>query len=233
MIIGGMRKLSTLDYPTRLCVTVFTKGCNFRCPFCHNSSLVLKEKFDCGENICQKEIFEFLKKRKGLLDALCLTGGEPLINDISEIINFLSTVKEQGFLVKLDTNGSYPEKLSLLMKENLVDFVAMDIKNSLSKYGETVGIDVKTEDIQKSVGILMNGSVDFEFRTTVVKNLHDAESMKEIGKWLEGTEKYYLQMFVPSENTIKQGYEPYTANELESLRRLVLPYIPNTFLRGV
>lgn len=233
MIIGGMRKLSTLDYPTRLCVTVFTKGCNFRCPFCHNSSLVLKEKFDCGENICQKEIFEFLKKRKGLLDALCLTGGEPLINDISEIINFLSTVKEQGFLVKLDTNGSYPEKLSLLMKENLVDFVAMDIKNSLSKYGETVGIDVKTEEIQKSVEILMNGRVDFEFRTTVVKNLHDAESMKEIGKWLEGTEKYYLQMFVPSENTIKQGYEPYTANELESLRRLVLPYIPNTFLRGV
>ena len=233
MIIGGMRKLSTLDYPTRLCVTVFTKGCNFRCPFCHNSSLVLKEKFDCGENICQKEIFEFLKKRKGLLDALCLTGGEPLINDIAEIINFLSTVKEQGFLVKLDTNGSYPEKLSLLMKENLVDFVAMDIKNSLSKYGETVGIDVRTEDIRKSVGILMNGNVDFEFRTTVVKNLHDEESMKEIGKWLEGTEKYYLQMFVPSENTIKQGYEPYTANELENLRRLVLPYIPNTFLRGV
>ncbi len=233
MIIGGMRKLSTLDYPTRLCVTVFTKGCNFRCPFCHNSSLVLKEKFDCGENICQKDIFEFLKKRKGLLDALCLTGGEPLINDISEIINFLPTVKEQGFLVKLDTNGSYPEKLSLLIKENLVDFVAMDIKNSLSKYGETVGIDVKTEDIQKSVGILMNGNVDFEFRTTVVKNLHDEESMKEIGKWLEGTEKYYLQMFVPSENTIKQGYEPYTANELENLRRLVLPYIPNTFLRGV
>ena len=130
MIIGGMRKLSTLDYPTRLCVTVFTKGCNFRCPFCHNSSLVLKEKFDCGENIHQKEIFEFLKKRKGLLDALCLTGGEPLINDISEIINFLSTVKEQGFLVKLDTNGSYPEKLSALMKEKLVDFVAMDIKFS-------------------------------------------------------------------------------------------------------
>jgi len=193
----------------------------------------LKEKFDCGENICQKEIFEFLKKRKGLLDALCLTGGEPLINDIAEIINFLSTVKEQGFLVKLDTNGSYPEKLSLLMKENLVDFVAMDIKNSLSKYGETVGIDVRTEDIRKSVGILMNGNVDFEFRTTVVKNLHDEESMKEIGKWLEGTEKYYLQMFVPSENTIKQGYEPYTANELENLRRLVLPYIPNTFLRGV
>ena len=233
MIIGGLRKLSTLDYPTKLCVTVFTKGCNFRCPFCHNAPLVLKERFDNNENINQSEIFDFLKKRKGLIDALCLTGGEPLINDISEVSDFLSVAKEMGYLVKLDTNGSFPEKLSFLINEKLVDFVAMDIKNSLSKYDETAGVEIKTDNIKKSAEILMRGSVDFEFRTTVVKTLHDSESMKEIGKWLEGTEKYFLQSFVPSENTIKQGYEPFGADELENLRQVVLPFIPNTFLRGV
>ncbi len=233
MIIGGFRKLSTLDYPTKLCVTVFTKGCNFRCPFCHNASLVLKEKFDDSENINQNDIFELLKKRKGLIDALCLTGGEPLINDVSKVFDFLSRVKDMGFLVKLDTNGSFPEKLSFLIEEKLVDFVAMDIKNSLSKYSDTAGVEIKTENIKKSVDILMKGIVDFEFRTTVVKSLHDSEDMKEIGKWLEGTEKYYLQSFVPSENTIKQGFEPFGTDELECLRQVVLPFIPNTFLRGV
>ncbi len=233
MIIGGLRKLSTLDYPTKLCVTVFTKGCNFRCPFCHNAPLVLKERFDSSENICRNEIFQFLEKRKGLIDALCLTGGEPLINDISEVSDFLLNVKKMGYLVKLDTNGSFPEKLSFLINEKLVDFVAMDIKNSPSKYSETSGVEIETDNIKKSAEILMKGNVDFEFRTTVVKALHDSESMKEIGKWLEGTEKYYLQSFVPSENTIKQGFEPYDAEALENLRQVVLPFIPNTFLRGV
>ncbi|MBE6649053.1 MAG: anaerobic ribonucleoside-triphosphate reductase activating protein [Ruminococcaceae bacterium] len=226
MIIGGMRKLSTLDYPGKLCVTVFAKGCNFRCPFCHNASLVLGE----AERITEDEIFSLLKKRQGLVDAVCLTGGEPLLYDVR---GFLEKVKALGFLVKLDTNGSFPEKLSSLVNDGIVDYVAMDIKNSLSRYKATAGADVNTENIKKSVAFLLEGKTDFEFRTTVVKGLHDMESMEEIGKWIKGNEKYYLQMFVPSENTIQQGLDPYTKDELEALRQVVLNYVPNTFLRGV
>ncbi len=226
MIFGGLRKLSTLDYPTKLCATVFTKGCNFRCPFCHNSTLAFGE----GENISETEFFEFLKKRKGLLDAVCLSGGEPLLYDVAP---FFERIKSEGFLVKLDTNGSFPEKLSELIKSKLIDYVAMDIKNSPEKYSETSGTSVDIESIKKSADILMKGSIDFEFRTTVVKGLHDKKSMEDIGKWISGNEKYYLQMFVPSENTIEQGLLPYSVEELEELRQIVLPYIPNTFLRGV
>jgi pyruvate formate lyase activating enzyme len=226
MIIGGVRKLSTLDYPTKLCVTVFVKGCNFRCPFCHNSSLVLVQ----GDDVSKAEIFSFLEKRKGLIDAVCLTGGEPLLYDVGD---FLEKVKNEGYLVKLDTNGSFPEKLSALVKSGLVDYVAMDIKNSLPMYSKTAGVDVDVENIKKSVSFLMDGNVDFEFRTTVVKELHSIESIEDIGKWIKGNEKYYLQGFVPSENTIKQGFSPWSKDEMEALRNAVLPYVPNTFLRGV
>ncbi len=226
MKIGGMRKLSALDYPGKLCVTIFTKGCNFRCPFCHNAPLVLGE----AEIITEDEIFTFLKKRQGLIDAVCLTGGEPLLYDVSD---FFKKVKSLGFLTKLDTNGTSPEKLSHLVNEGLVDYVAMDIKNSPSRYCVAAGENVDFEKIKKSVSFLLQGKTDFEFRTTVVKGLHDAKSMKEIGEWIKGDEKYYLQMFVPSENTLTKGLEPYSADELEALRQEVLPFVPNTFLRGV
>ncbi len=226
MIIGGLRKLSTLDYPTKICATVFTKGCNFRCPFCHNSSLA----FGGGENITEEEFFAFLKKRSGLLDAVCITGGEPLLHDVR---SFIEKIKSMGYLVKLDTNGSFPEKLSELIGVGLVDYVAMDIKNSLDSYSATSGVTIDTEKIKESTSILLEGKIDFEFRTTVVKGLHTKESMEEIGKWLSGNEKYFLQMFVPSENTIEQGLEAYSKEDLEELRQIVLPYIPNTHLRGV
>ena len=226
MVIGGLRPLSTLDYPTKLCITVFVKGCNFRCPFCHNASLVAGE----SENISEAEIFSLLSKRKGLIDAVCLTGGEPLLYDVA---SFLERVKNEGFLVKLDTNGSFPEKLSALVKNGLVDYVAMDIKNSVSFYSKTADADVNVENIKKSVSFLMKGNVDFEFRTTVVKELHTRESMEDIGKWIKGTEKYFLQSFVSSENTIKQGLSAFSKEEMEELRNIILPYVPNTFLRGV
>jgi pyruvate formate lyase activating enzyme len=226
MNFGGLRKLSTLDYPTKLCATVFTKGCNFRCPFCHNATLA----FGDGENISETDFFDFLNKRKGLLDAVCLSGGEPLLYDVAP---FFERIKSEGFLVKLDTNGSFPEKLSDLINSGLVDYVAMDIKNSPEKYKDTAGVDINIENIKKSVDILLRGKIDFEFRTTVVKGLHDKKSMEDIGRWISGNEKYYLQMFVPSENTIEQGLLPYSVEELEELRQIVLPYVPNTFLRGV
>lgn len=226
MIIGGLRKLSTLDYPTKLCATVFTKACNFRCPFCHNASLV----FGGGEDITEEEFFSFLKKRQGLLDAVCITGGEPLLYDLK---SFIYKIKEHGFLVKLDTNGSFPHKLSDLISSRLIDYVAMDIKNSIEQYPLTAGVDVDTESIKESVKILQQGKIDFEFRTTVVSELHNKSTFESIGKWLAGDEKYFLQMFIPSENTIKQGLTPYSAETLEELRQVVLPYVPNTKLRGV
>ncbi len=229
MIIGGMRKLSALDYPTKLCITVFTEGCNLRCPFCHNSALVLGE----GEKLNENDVFSFLAKRKGIIDGLCLTGGEPLMQPYSEVASFLSKVKNEGFLVKLDTNGTFPEKLSQLLEADLVDYVAMDIKNSPSMYEKTTGTNIDIESVKKSVNLLMKGKVDFEFRTTVVRELHNVCSMTEIGKWLSGNEKYFLQMFVSSENVLCGGLTPYSKDELEELRRAVLPYVPNAKLRGV
>lgn len=226
MKIGGLRKLSALDFPTKICATVFLTGCNFRCPFCHNATLATGG----GESITEEEFFSFLKKRTGLLDAVCITGGEPLLYDVTE---FIYKIKEMGFLVKLDTNGSFPEKLSALLNGGLIDYVAMDIKSSVESYSKLSGVDTDVEKIKKSAALLLGGKTDFEFRTTVVKGLHTKEDMESIGKWLSGDEKYFLQMFVPSENTITQGLEAYTPLELEELRQVVLPYIPNTKLRGV
>lgn len=226
MKIGGLRKLSALDFPTKICATVFLTGCNFRCPFCHNATLVTGG----GESITEEEFFSFLKKRTGLLDAVCITGGEPLLYDVTE---FIYKIKEMGFLVKLDTNGSFPEKLSALLNGGLIDYVAMDIKSSVEAYSKLSGGYTDVEKIKKSAALLLGGKTDFEFRTTVVKGLHTKKDMESIGKWLSGDEKYFLQTFVPSENTITQGLEAYTPLELEELRQVVLPYIPNTNLRGV
>ena len=184
------------------------------------------------------------------MDAVCLTGGEPLINDKDEVLKLLSDIKSLGYKIKLDTNGSYPQKLKYLIEHNVIDYVAMDIKNAPSAYAETCGVNFNSEfgirnselwnsfsfsieDIKESASILMNGCIDFEFRTTVLRDFHNVERMIEIGKWLKGNEKYFLQMFVGSENTIQGGLTPYTEDELEELRQAVLPYIPNTKLRGV
>ena len=230
MRIQGLQKLTLLDYPERMACTVFTAGCNFRCPFCHNASLVthIPEKADMDE----ERFFAFLKKRKGILDGVCVTGGEPLLQ--ADIEAFLQKIKELGFLVKLDTNGSFPEKLKDLVEKKLVDYVAMDIKNSIEHYGETIGLDTRySEAVQKSVAYLKEGHVDYEFRTTVTKNFHREEDFELIGEWISGAKRYYLQGFVDSGDLIEANIEGVSKEEMELFLKKVREQIPCAELRGM
>lgn len=230
MIIKGLAKLTLLDYPGRVACTVFTGGCNFKCPFCHNASLAVRS----GElpNIPEEEVFSLLDKRKGILDGVCVTGGEPLL--MPDVADFLGRIKERGFSVKLDTNGSRPEQLMGLIDLGLVDMVAMDIKNSPEKYALTVGLaDFDIAPIRESIGILMEGRVPYEFRTTVVNELHTAEDMEAIGRWIEGASAYYLQSFVDSGDLIGSGMSACSKPTLESFLAIVQKYVSNSHLRGV
>ena len=226
----GMQKMTLLDYPGYVACTLFTGGCNFRCPFCHNALLVL----DLDENytIPEEEVLAFLKKRQGLLDGVCVTGGEPLIN--KDIGDFLSKVKELGFKIKLDTNGTNPALLKELVSQNLVDYVAVDIKNSPEKYAETVGLksfDMST--INQTVNFLMNGCVDYEFRTTVTKQFHTEKSMEEAARFIRGAKRYFLQNFVDSGNLIGSGITGQSKEEMEKLLAVVKKYVPDSCLRGI
>ena len=226
----GMQKMTLLDYPGYVACTLFTGGCNFRCPFCHNALLVL----DLDENytIPEEEVLAFLKKRQGLLDGVCVTGGEPLIN--KDIGDFLSRVKELGFKIKLDTNGTNPALLKELVSQNLVDYVAVDIKNSPEKYAETVGLksfDMST--INETVNFLMTGSVDYEFRTTVTKQFHTEKSMEEAARFIRGAKRYFLQNFVDSGNLIGSGITGQSKEEMEKLLSVVKKYVPDSCLRGI
>lgn len=230
MKIQGLQKLTLLDYPEKVACTVFFAGCNFRCPFCHNASLVVNipEKGDISE----EEFFAFLKKRQGILDGVCITGGEPLMQP--ELEGFIRKMKDLGYEVKLDTNGSFPEKLEYLVKEKLVDYVAMDIKNSLDAYDITAGTDGQyLEAIQKSAAFLMKRNVPYEFRTTVTKNFHKKENFEEIGKWIFGAEKYFLQSFVDSGDLLGTDIQGCNEEEMEEFLQTVKPYIPNAALRGI
>lgn len=229
MIVEGLQKLTLLDYPEKIACTVFTHGCNFRCPFCHNASLVMR---DDNQRITQQQLDEFFTKRKGILDGVCITGGEPLLQ--KDIKEFIENVRTYGYLVKLDTNGSNPEKLSELINEGLLDYVAMDIKSSPEKYAPTVGVDnFDVEPVKKSVEILKKGSVPYEFRTTVVRELHSKEDFRAIGEWLSGCEKYFLQQFVDSGDVICDGMSAYSAEEMSEIKDVVAEYIPSVELRGV
>lgn len=226
----GMQKMTLLDYPGYVACTLFTGGCNFRCPFCHNALLVL----DLDENytIPEEEVLAFLKKRQGLLDGVCVTGGEPLIN--KDIGDFLSKVKELGFKIKLDTNGTNPSLLKELVSQNLVDYVAVDIKNSPEKYAETVGLksfDMST--INETVNFLMTGSVDYEFRTTVTKQFHTEKSMEEAARFIRGAKRYFLQNFVDSGSLIGSGITGQSKEEMEKLLAVVKKYVPDSCLRGI
>ena len=191
MKISGFQKLTLLDFPGHTACTLFTSGCNMRCPFCHNTPLV---EGTSEEDYTEEEIFSYLEKRKGLLDGVAITGGEPLLQ--KDIVEFITKIKEAGYSVKLDTNGSKPELLQELISRGLVDFVAMDIKNTREKYPLTAGRDVGIENIEKSVDILKSSGVDHEFRTTVVKEFHTEDDIISIAKWLGEKEKYYLQQFL-------------------------------------
>lgn len=230
MDIQGLQKVTLLDFPGRVACTVFLAGCNFRCPFCHNASLVTH--VDPDRNIPEEEILSFLKKRRGVLDGVCITGGEPLL--APGLDRLIREIKDLGYEVKLDTNGSNAERLKTLAGSGMIDYVAMDIKNAPGKYGMTIGIDgYDMSNIFKSVDYLMSGPVPFEFRTTVVREFHKREDFEEIGRWLKGAPAYYLQGFVDSGDVIRPGLRAYTKEIMEQALGIVKKYIPAAELRGI
>lgn len=227
MIINGLMKLTLLDFPGKTACTVFFGGCNFRCPFCHNASLVRGE----GESIGEEEFFTFLKRRSGMLDGVAVTGGEPLMRD--GIADFLAKIKREGFLVKLDTNGSYPERLRGLIGDGLVDYVAMDVKSSPAGYERAAGCQAPLDKINESIDILRSGLVDYEFRTTAARGFVLPEDFVGIGKWIAGAKRYFIQGFVDSGDLLGSGADAYSREEMLSFADAVRPYVPSVELRGV
>ena len=227
MTIKGLQKLTLLDYPGRIACTVFLGGCNFRCPFCHNGGLALGD--DADGIMSTSELLAFLDSRRGRLQAVCISGGEPTLHrDLPELI---SEIKSRGFEVKLDTNGTNPEMLSSLIVDGLIDYVAMDIKNSPEKYALTTGVNSDFNAVRESAALLMQGRVDFEFRTTLAKELHSAEDMEIIGKWLSGSEKYFLQTYRDEGDLLVGGFTAFSPEETEELLAVLKGYIPSAEIR--
>jgi len=230
MIFGGFQKLTLLDYPGKVACTLFTKGCNFRCPFCHNSLLVEGNEKD---NFTEEEVLLYLKKRLGILEGVCISGGEPLMQQ--EIEAFIRKVKDMGYFVKLDTNGSYPDKLKHLVNEGLVDYVAMDIKNSFEKYAATAGVpDLNLDKIRESISFLLEGKVDYEFRTTVAEGLHTVEDIKILTQYIVGAKKYFLQNFMDSGNILGGGKNlaPVAESALTAMLEASRVNVPLSQIRG-
>lgn len=228
--VHGFNKLTLLDYPGRLACTVFLGHCNFRCPFCHNAGLVLNPEDEPVIPI--EEILGTLKKRKGILDGVCITGGEPTVH--KKLPEFVQQIKKLDYSVKLDTNGTNPQMVREMVKAGLLDYVAMDIKNSPDKYGETAGIArVDLEAVNETVEFLKSGKVDYEFRTTVTRELHKKEDFLKIRKWLSGSRRYFLQAYKESEQVIHPVYSSYSREQLENFRQLLLEEISQVEIRGI
>lgn len=231
MLLKGLQKLTLLDYPGKMAATVFVGGCNFKCPFCHNASLVLGDKVSESATLPEEEFFAFLNKRKNILEGICVSGGEPTL--MPDLLPFLNKIKELGFLVKLDTNGYRPDVLRAAIEGGLVDYVAMDIKNSKESYAKTVGLsEIDIERIAESVTILMESGVDYEFRTTLVRELHTTEDVRSIGKWISGAKRYFLQTYEDSGDVISPTFSGYDKNETEYLLNMLREYVPNAQIRG-
>ena len=230
MRLGGLQKMTLLDFPGRVACTVFTLGCKFRCPFCHNSSLVLSPAVP---ELSQDDFFAFLRKRQGLLDGVAITGGEPLLHP--DMPEFLGKIRALGYAVKLDTNGDFPDRLEEILRAGLADYVAMDIKNRKEKYELSAGVPGILPRVERSVELLRTGETPFEFRTTLVDELHEPEDFAAIGQWIAGTERYFIQGFVDS-GDILAGSEAFHAASPEKAKaclEAIRPYIPNAQLRGV
>lgn len=230
MKLGGFQKLTLLDFPEKMACTVFTEGCNLRCPFCHNASLVVNPG-EYGETK-EEEVFELLNKRKGVLDGVAITGGEPLLH--KDIDAFIDRIKALGYAVKLDTNGTFPDRLKYLIDTGRVDYVAVDIKNSPERYAETVGIkNFDVTPVLETVELLKRGKVGYEFRTTVVKPLFTAADFESIGKLIAGAKKYYLQKFKDSGELIAgENLSAYSDEEMAEFLGIVKKYVPAAEIRG-
>lgn len=230
MRIHGFQTLTLLDYPGLLACAIFLGHCNFRCPFCQNGNLVLHPERE--PEVPEEEVMAHLKKRRGILEGVCVTGGEPTLDP--ELPEFLRKIKALGYRVKLDTNGYRPEILKRLASEGLLDYVAMDIKNAPDRYGDTAGVKgLDVLRIQDSVEFLMGGTIDYEFRTTVMRELHGREEFERIGKWLAGCRRYYLQNYRESESVINPVFTGYSREQLERFRELLMRSIPEVGVRGV
>ena len=234
-MISGLQKMTLLDYPGKVACTVFLQGCNFRCPFCHNSDLLGK---DGPEEIPVETLLAFLRKRVGLLDAVCITGGEPTLQ--KELPELIRQIKALGYLVKLDTNGSRPAVLKALAEDNLIDYVAMDIKNSPGCYGETVGMpNMDLSGVTESIRYLMEGHVDYEFRTTVADELHTEDAMQEMGQWLcsltPGCKpiRHYIQPYVDRDSVLEQGLHTPEKEKLLAMAEKLAPYADLVEIRGM
>jgi len=228
--IGGLQKTTLLDYPDKIAAAVFLVGCNFRCPYCHNPELVMPNPK--MELIKENDFFKFLKSRKNILEGVCVSGGEPLLQ--KDLPEFLHKIKSLGYLIKLDTNGYFPDKLRKMIKQNLIDYIAMDIKASEDKYEEASGIKVNIGLIKKSIKLIMNSKIPYEFRTTGLPRLHSLAEMKKIAKMIKGAELYSLQRFNPGKTLDKswQKEKSYTDKELADLRKVLLKYVKICQIRG-
>lgn len=230
MNIHGFNKTTLLDYPKHLAATIFLGNCNFRCPFCHNSSLVLNPSNQ--PLISDELVLTTLKKRVGILEGVCITGGEPTL--CSELPIFIRKIKALGLKVKLDTNGSNPTMLLRLYSEHLLDYVAMDIKNCKEKYTETIGLkNYCLQSIEESINLIKTSSIPYEFRTTVVAEFHSKEDFTSIGKWLQGSTNYYLQSYQDSSDILVKGLHAPTYEQLTLYKETAAPYIKHVELRGV
>ena len=221
--------MSMVDYDGKICSTIFLGKCNFRCPFCHNKDLL--ENNDKTE-ISESEVFSYLAKRKGILDGVCITGGEPLLQ--KDIEDFIRKVKDMGFIVKLDTNGSHPARLKRLIDNNLLDYIAMDVKDDFLNYDKTSGINrINIENIKKSIEIIKNSKIEYEFRTTVVKELHNLEHLKNICDYIGKDVKYYIQNYRDCETVLTSGLSGFSEYELKDIEEKLKLTYPNVIIRGI
>jgi pyruvate formate lyase activating enzyme len=229
MLIHGLQKMTLLDYPEHVACTVFLSGCDFRCPYCHNFELV---DGSASPIMSEDEFFGFLDKRHGLLDGVAITGGEPLMRP--DLASFIKKIREMGYLIKLDTNGYHPDRLKELLEENLLDYIAMDIKNSLEKYPTTIGLsDINISLIKDSISLIMDSGVDYEFRTTVIKEFHEKDDFEKIGTTICGAKRYFLQQFVERDTVPDCSLSAPSAEDMELFLQTARIHVKNAQIRGL
>ena len=227
MNVQGYQKMTLLDFPGKVACTVFTGGCNLRCPFCHNADLVRHPV--AGANM-EAEVLEFLARRRGLIDGVCITGGEPLLQP--DLLSFVQRIKEMGYLVKLDTNGMLPKRLAEVLCSGLLDYVAMDVKSSPRGYARAVGCDVDIAAFEESIRLIQESGIAHEFRTTAVKGIHTVEDFSEIGRWIGRDELYFIQGFRDSGNLLSDGCQAFSGAETEALLAAAKQHLPRATVRG-
>lgn len=230
MKISGMQKLTLLDYPGKTACLLFTQGCNFRCPFCHNKDLLSNENAE--SMISEEEIFQYLEKRKGLIDGVCISGGEPLLQE--DIDEFISKIRQMGFSIKIDTNGSSPSRLKRLIDKNLIDYVAMDVKNDFLNYDKTSGVErLNIENIKRSIKIIEESNIEYEFRTTLVREFHKLGQLEKICEYLGPKAKYYLQNYRDCNSVLQMGLSGFEKEELLNMQNQLKITYPNVMVRGI